>query len=308
MRDELCFEHLDEEFLESDETYSCSEGMFGSNEEETSKPLEVGGYIMGDEKSEEGFYEPSEDEEYIFIRLLKTNYKFALDPTNILGKVINIVDKPVRKTNIIYNHASLSTNLKDEFFGLTLDTDKPYDLKKESILKPEKNKLLKSGNQNTSQFIVYGIKVKKSEYSSIQKFLNDGLRDKKLTYSIFQLPFIEMNAFKNKIKSEVLDKIFKQSIEDDKEKTENKILEKYDNVFVCSTFVSYIIWKFTSIGKQMDKNNLKYGNCTPDDIANKIPNTHFLFAGNWTEYNYKALNFISNHETFGKYFKKEEKK
>ena len=307
--DELCIEKFDEkDLISSDETYACSQGMFGDNSEDSSKPLEMGGYIMNEEKSEEGFYNLNDDEEYIFIRLLKTNYKSALDPTNILGKGINLVDRPVKKTNIIYNHASISINLRDEFYGLTLDPDKPYDLKKESILKPTKNKLLDSGVQNTSKFIVYGIKVKKSEYANIKKFLNDGLKNKELTYSLFQLPFIGMNAFKSKIKANFIDKIFKMSTESEKEDTANKILEKYDSMFVCSTFVSYVIWKFTSIGKTMDKNNIKYGSCTPDDIVNKIPSTHFLFAGNWVEYNYKALEFISNNESFSKYFKKEENK
>ena len=307
--DELCIEKYDErDLISSDETYACSQGMFGDNSEDSSKPFEMGGYIMNDEKSEEGFYDLNDDEEYIFIRLLKTNYKSPIVITNALGKAINMVDIPVKKTNIIYNHASISIDLKDSFYGLTMDPKEPYDLKRESLLKPEKNKLIDSGNQNVSKFAVYGIKVKKSEYAAIKKYLNDGLKDKKLTYSIFQLPFIGMNAFKNKIKANVVNKIFRQSTEDEKDDTTNKILEKYDRLFVCSTFVSYVIWKFTNVGKAMDKENIKYGSCTPDDLVNKIPNTHFLFEGNWVEYNYKALTFISKNESFNKYFNKKEEK
>lgn len=303
MWDELCLEQQNEkDLLTSDETYACSQGMFGGDDDNP-KPLEMGGYIMNEEeKSEESFYEPEADKEYIFIRLINTKYK-KLCATDILGKGINLVDTPLKKTRMIYNHATISTMLTDNFYGFTLDKDKPYTLKFESILRPEKNKLLNSGRPNESKFVVYAIKVNKSEYANIQKYLNDSLKDSKLTYDVFKLPFIGMNAFKNKVKSELIDKVFSKSTEAEKIEAGNSITEDYENAFVCSTFVSYVIWKFTSIGKTMDKNNLKYGSFTPDDLANRLPDVHYLFSGTWNEYNYKALNFISKHEGFNKYFK-----
>ncbi len=303
--DELCIAQFNkDEYIPSDETYACSKGMFGDNEENSSKPLEMGGYIMNEEKSEEGFYNLNNDEEYVFIRLLKTNYKH-LNASAILDKGIKFVDNSIKKTNVVYNHASISTNLKDEFCGLTLEIGNPYDLKKESITKPTSHNLLKNGAINTSKFAVFGIKVKKSEYANIQKFLNDCLKNTELVYSVFKLPIIGFHAFKDKIKTNIINKVFKMSTEDEKDNLTDELFKKSEATFVCSTFVSYVIWRFTSIGKTMDKNNIKYGYCTPDDIFNKLPSIHFLFEGNWIEYNYKALEFISNNESFSKYFKKE---
>lgn len=305
MEDDICFEQIDREFLESDETYACSQGMFGDDNNET-EPLIMGGYIM-DDKSEENFFEYNDDEEYIFIRLIKAVYKNSLNPANILGKFINFVDNPIKRTNMIYNHATISTDLKDNFYGLTTGSGKEMDFKIESVLRPENNRYLNGGNQNLSEFAVYGLKVKKSEYANVKNFLNLSLKNGNLVYNVFDLPLIGMKAFKDKMKMQ-LDKIFKKSTEDQKNEDINKITNKMNSLFVCSTLVSYIIWKFTNIGKLMDKKNLQYGNCTPDDLVNKIPKMHFLFNGKWTEYNYKVMNFIAKHDNFKKYFNNGDKK
>lgn len=295
MENELCLPQItDPETTEG--VYSCSQGMFSCGEE----PEYTDQITIGDYQSEEKF-ELKDDEEYIFVRLYRNKYLNNLEPVNILGNFIDILNHSDLKNSIIYNHASISTMLTDDFKGLALDnTD--CDLKVEKCSKASTS-LLKKCNINSSQFAVYGIKVSKGERLIIEKFLKDCLKDKKVTYNVMKFPMLAINNCIAKVKKTLQQTKFLKSSE-----AVNDIDQSADNIkdtFVCSTFVAYVLWKFTSVGKVMDAKKINYGNCMPNDIVSLIPGFNELFSGTFIEYDTKMVDFISKYPQFKKYIKGE---
>lgn len=295
MEDEICLPQIT--YPETTEgVYACSQGMFSCGEE----PEYTDQVKIGDYQSEEKF-ELKEDEDYIFVRLYRNKYTNGLEPVNILGKFIDMLNHSNLKNSIIYNHASINTMITDDFKGLALDnTD--YDLKVEQCSKASTS-LLKKCNINSSQFVVYGIKVPKSERLVVEKFLQDSLKSKKLVYNVMKFPMLAINNAIVKVKQTLQSTRFLKSSEA-VNSADDSIYEVKDT-FVCSTFVAYVLWKFTSVGKKMDAKKINYGNCMPNDIVASIPGFQELFSGTFIEYNMRMTDFISRYPQFKKYMKGE---
>lgn len=294
--DNVCI--AQETFQESDEgVYSCSQGMFSCGEEpENNDQIVIGGYQL-DSRSEEKL-DFDDESDYIFVRLYRGIYKNHFEPVAVLDKFIKLINHSSTPTNLIYNHVAINGKLTDDFSGLSLDKDS-FALKQESCTKQTTN-LFKSCDINKSEFVVFGIKVDKSDYNSVSKFINDCLKSKELTYNIFKLPWLAITNIIEKVKMEFKKIKFSNSIESKVEDDEVDI-RKLKEGFVCSTFVAYTMWKYTKVGKKMDAKNIKYGNCMPNDVVVQIPGFKQLFTGRYIDYNVEMANFVSKNPQFKKY-------
>lgn len=294
--DNVCI--AQETFQESDEgVYSCSQGMFSCGEEpENNDQIVIGGYQL-DSRSEEKL-DFDDESDYIFVRLYRGIYKNHFKPAAILDKFIKLINHSLISTNLAYNHVAINGKLTDDFSGLSSDTDS-FALKRESCTK-QTTTLLKSCDINKSEFVVFGIKVDKSDYNSVSKFINDCLKSKELTYNVFKFPWLAITNTIEKVKMEFKNIKFGNSMESKVEDNEVDI-KMLKEGFVCSTFVAYTMWKYTKVGKKMDAENIKYGNCMPNDVVVQIPGFKQLFAGRYIDYNVEMANFVSKNPQFKKY-------
>lgn len=296
--DDSCFP---KNTLESDEgIYSCSQGMFSCGEEpENNDQINIGDYEL-DTRSEEKF-DIHDDDEFVFVRLYKSEYVNKLTPVAILDKGIRLVNHDDLRTNLIYNHCAINCKLTDDYRGLALDNSE-FDLKIEKCTDSKSTSLISKTDINSSKFVVYCMKVSKSEYLSIKKFLKDCQQSKKLTYNVFKVPILAINNTVAKLKKEFEKIKFKMSKEDKRDDVID--VDNLKETFVCSTFVAFILYKFTKAGKRMDADNIKYGNCMPNTVAT-IPGMMYMFDGTFVDYNAKVSDFVSRYPQFKKYITKE---
>lgn len=269
--------------------YSSSTGVFNENDESSTTIESVDFNDLLNETSMESKNKNDGDNvEYIFIRNIQGIYKNILNPTNLLDKGIKLIDQNA-KDGISYNHSTISTNLKDGFVGLTLDSNK-YQAKKEYILHTDRNRYTNGCDNTKSKYAIFAIPVTKEERQDIEDMIINSEHNENIRYSIFTNFLIGLNLFAN-----LSNKNIYKSIES-KQFNEVKL--------VCSTFIGYILSKCCpSIKKAFSENYLNFDRITPNRLVNEIPNCRKLFGGIWKDYNSDLLKYLNKHPEFKKYDK-----
>lgn len=292
-----CMERLIDESEEVG-AYSCSQGMFDSNQ--PAQPHIIGGYILNEEdnKSED---EDDEDrtlesinsnDKFVFIRLYNSIYKKGgiMVP---FGKAIRAFTGTVNDAVGGYTHAAISYKLTDDFFGLTSKRKgENFSLKKESVENPESNKYIETLDTSKSQWAIYSLPVSVLEYEKVKKFLDLEIKDKLLEYGTFNL-FLQ-----------ALDKIGKKLYKNKQSSIEdistNEMIGKKE-ILVCSTFVAYTLYTCTNYKHIFKRYGIDYNYVSPNDLVS-IPGAKFLCSGYHNEYNKNIKAFIKNNKEFDKYY------
>lgn len=251
--------------------------------------------------NEEPYYFQSKEEllnsRYIFIRLYHPVYKRPWSSGSILQKGIDIVEV----NNIEASHAAIGFSLKDEFYGLTLFA-KP-NLKVEHCTDTYKNEYMRACKPHKSLQTVLGLKVTVEEYEKIQSQLYKFLEEQNISYDVTKNFQMAMLTIGRKVNSMVTGTVnygdnFPEGAETISYKITPAVEKKEKYLFVCSTFISYILYNSVkSYRNWIDLNGFDWNNIGPSDFIN-FKEFKVLFSSTWRNYNKAANAFLENKEWF----------
>lgn len=239
----------------------------------------------GDSSSKKG-----EEKKYIFMRLYYPEYDNKASTVNMLKKMIIMADPNPE----LASHSSISFDLEDEYYGLTLYSRK--DLKMESCENPEDNLYMKLCNPYRSAQTTLAIEVTGEEYEAAKKMLEKDFAEQKVKYWATKNVVVGLEGFKRKrlprSKSVLGGRKLKKGYIDSNKK---------QNHFVCSTYLAYVLQRCV---KKVDdffrERNIAYDKVSPTDLY-YIPGFKILFSSTWVDYKIAAQEFVRSSPLFAKY-------
>lgn len=262
---------------------------------------------------------------YIFVRLYNTKYKKA----GVGSKFLDFGQKATAssKWKVISNHAAISMNLQDKFYGMTVIDGDPT-LKIEQCSKKHKysqnpysgssvgSSSLKKGfiNDDTvdienSVYHVYAFKCNDKEYDDAKTKLAKAYYNKNFK---FDTTFAGLNMtlysicrkIKEMIKGEKNQSEEAYGVIHKKDATENVSEDDFKTVKkICSTFCAYILTtSIEKLKKHFNKRENKKSSIyvSPSDIPN-FPGAIECFSGKFCDYDKDARKFVKEHEEFRPY-------
>ena len=239
----------------------------------------------------EGTVLPENTERYIFLRLYNPHAKYNLG-TVILQKGLEYVEQH----DVSGSHIAIGFDLTDNFYGLTLYANP--NLKKEQCTNTLSNEFMKSCDPQKSLQTTFAYPVSQKEYETAIAWVNRKLQNQSTSYSIadnFKMAGVAVKR-KNNHDSKKMKKT--QTKEE-----EFREFEKM-NKFVCSTFISHVLFSSVdSIRNYMNENLIDPNYVMPTDIVT-MPGMQRLFTSTWDEFNNSAKNFTSENPKFSKYLVK----
>lgn len=259
---------------------------------------------MSDAMSYESLYNELSTEEVIpnqyffFMRLYNAVYKSKLNPTATLDKAIKFVDQKTNDPVGHFNHAACSYKLTDDFTGLTTNSKgEPYAVKIESCEVTDYNRYMKSTDITKSEFAVYALPVTKEEWENIRHFLDLEIRDPKIRYGTLSLVGFAVDKIGKKLarntvygKEDIPLPFSKQN--DQLQYNDEEMIGKKDSL-VCSSFVGYVLNKFTSYKNTFDRTATNFHLLAPSDLT-RIPGAKYVCSGYFKDYNKSVAAAVKN--------------
>ena len=232
----------------------------------------------------ENIPKPQDDDCYLFIRLYSPVYKKTFSSTNFLRYCISKTDV----SDYHVSHASIGFSLKDDFFSLTQTG--ASCVKVEHCTDISTNPYMDTCDAEKSQQIVFAVKVTREEYDRAIELIRNSSN---LSYSVLQNFVIAQYCVERKYLTaedeQGLDEFYRTHAKKSKQKKK---------LFVCSTFVAYIL--DNSVDRIHDffvEKGIDYHFLTVADLA-EIPGVRPLFSSSWEDYNRAAEEFASSDENF----------
>lgn len=259
---------------------------------------------MSDAMSYESLYNELSTEEVIpnqyffFMRLYNAVYKSKLNPTATLDKAIKFVDQKTNDPVGYFNHAACSYKLTDDFTGLTTNSKgEPYAVKIESCEVTDFNRYMKSTDISKSEFAVYALPITKEEWENIRHFLDLEIRDPKIRYGTLSLVGFAVDKIGKKLarntvygKEDIPLPFSKQ--DDQLQYNDEEMIGKKDSL-VCSSFVGYVLNKFTSYKNTFNRTSTNFHLLAPSDLT-RIPGAKYVCSGYFKDYNKSVAAAVKN--------------
>ena len=236
---------------------------------------------------------------YFFMRLYNAVYKSKLNPTATLDKAIKFVDQKTNDPVGHFNHAACSYKLTDDFVGLTTNCKgEPCAVKIESCEVTDYNRYMKSTDISKSEFAVYALPVTKDEWENIRHFLDLEIHDPKIRYGTLSLVGFAVDKIGKKLahntvygKEDIPLPFLKQ--DDQMSYDEEEMIGKKDSL-VCSSFVGYVLNKFTSYKNTFDRTGTNFHLLAPSDLT-RIPGAKYVCSGYFKDYNKSVAAAVKNN-------------
>ena len=239
------------------------------------------------------------DYKYLFFRLYNPEYSNPLYIANILKNGLKIT-----KTDDVpdLSHASINFTLDDNYYGLTLGGK--HQLAEEECAVPLNNKYMKHCDPEKSEQITYALKVTAEEYENTKTFVERYAEGTDIKYASglnFKIAFFSIGRkfFTSKEHQQFGTIIYPKSAKNKKVDIDNE--DDYDNNFVCSTFVGYVLYNNVESTREFfDENDIKYEYLTVTDLS-LIPGMTPLFYSTWASYPEAARAFVEEYPEFKEY-------
>ena len=236
---------------------------------------------------------------YIFFRLYNPAYKNPLYIANVLKGGISIT----RTENVPdVSHASINFSLDDNYFGLKLGGEFPLEVEECTI--PDNNEYMKKCDTEKSEQIAYALKVTEEEYEKTKAFVEHYVNSDNVKYNTalnFKIALfsIKRKFFTPKENQQFGSLIYPEDVYNQKVNLDDDA--DTPNLFVCSTFVGYVLYNnVESVSKFFDENNIKYEYLNVSDIS-MIPGITPIFYSNWDNYLEAASAFVAEYPEFSEY-------
>ena len=236
---------------------------------------------------------------YIFFRLYNPAYKNPLYIANVLKGGISIT----RTENVPdVSHASINFSLDDNYFGLKLGGEFPLEVEECTI--PDNNEYMKKCDTEKSEQITYALKVTEEEYEKTKAFVEHYVNSDNVKYNTalnFKIALfsIKRKFFTPKQNQQFGSLIYPEDVYNQKVNLDDDA--DTPNLFVCSTFVGYVLYNnVESVSKFFDENNIKYEYLNVSDIS-MIPGITPIFYSNWDNYLEAASAFVAEYPEFSEY-------
>lgn len=240
----------------------------------------------------EGTNIPENTEQYIFLRLYNPHAKYNLG-TVILQKGLEYVEQH----DVSGSHIAIGFDLTDNFYGLTLYANP--NLKKEQCTNTLSNEFMKSCDPQKSLQTTFAYPVSQKEYETAIAWVKRKVESQSTTYSIADNFKMAGVAVKRKSNPDT-----KKSKKPQTQEEEFKEFEEM-NKFVCSTFISHVLFSSVdSIRDYMNENLIDPNYTMPTDIIT-MPGMQKLFTSTWEEFNDGAKEFANQNPEFLEYLEEQ---
>ena len=256
-------------------------------------------------KSENDFFdfETIQSNKFIFLRLLDVYYRQEYANQEILNKAISVLGPA--KNGIVYDHASISHKISDDFVGVSSNYFKNA-AQIESIQHSSQNNFLERNDREKSTCTLIAIPCSFVEYENCKTLLDYALSgEKNIFYDTLSITGIPLINKTNKQKLEDFEYSDFSSFKGETQtiirpiKNPEIVFESYN--YICSSFCAFVLYNslqsFRNICEQT-KVNIK--GITPSELL-CLPNSKILFSCPYDEYEKSLKTFLQQHPQFEEY-------
>ncbi len=247
--------------------------------------------------------ETIESHKFIFLRLYDVRYVPIRSAEELLNAAIGILG--AAPNGIVYDHASISHKLSDDFIGVTSNIFNNA-VQIEVVRQKGDNSFMNRNDRDKSLCTVLAIPCSILEYENCKTLLEYALNsEKNFKYNVFEVVAIPAlnKANKEKLKNYQYDDFstFKGDTQTVITAIEDPagIFESYD--YVCSTFCSFVLYhSLQSFRNICDQTGAGPRGITPSELF-LLPDAKVLFNCSYADYDNTLQIFLKNYPQFSSY-------